>query len=109
MKVNWLGQRQELFPECETELAFLSNLAGFPNVCKLHTVLEDSMCKVIVMQYCENGSLAQILAKRKKFTELEVRCIGSTVLKLVDKLENEYILHRDICLEHLLIDQQGNI
>lgn len=66
-------------------------------------------CVAIVMEYAENGELFEYVQKRQKLPELEARQIMFQILLAVDKMHSVGIVHRDLKLENILLDEQNQI
>ena len=99
-----LLQLQVLLPR---ELAILSKLKNsHPNICQLHYV-EDSPSHVyIVQKLAVNGDLGDYVSARGgRLPEAEGRWAMSQLCSAVDYLHKEGIVHRDIKVENVLVDE----
>lgn len=61
----------------------------------------------IVSEWCEGGSLLDLLQKRKHFDENETRNWGKQIVKGMMYLHEQGLIHRDLKLANLLVDSQG--
>ena len=62
------------------------------------------------MDYCEAGSLADIMHKKKQaFREVELRLILRSILKALTYLHSHKILHRDIKAANILVGDGGAV
>jgi calcium-dependent protein kinase len=59
------------------------------------------------MEYCDGGSLGDLLGKRLYLTETETRKIVRGVLEGVEYLHDHSICHRDIKPDNILFDSAG--
>ena len=76
------------------------------NIVKCHSVevVDDEVW--IVMDYCEAGSLADIMNKKKNgFGERNIRVIMAQILKALAYLHGHKIMHRDIKAANILVNK----
>ncbi|XP_027201267.2 uncharacterized protein LOC113795273 [Dermatophagoides pteronyssinus] len=83
-----------------------------PNILQLFTVLEDSKAVYLIMEICNGGSLAQLIAKQKSQNSirpiLPYKLIGSLLLQICDALDylhRNSIVHRDLNLNNILLQR----
>ena len=72
-------------------------------------VLTDSKCVYLVMPYMAGGELFDILQDKDIFTENQARLYLCQILQAVKFLQQTGVCHRDISLENILADLEGNI
>ncbi len=85
------------------ELSFLSRL-HHPHIMELYDAFEDDKNVSIVTPYAEDGNLYQYVESRQRLDENRALIIFEQVLKALDYLHNKGISHRDIKLEHVVLD-----
>ncbi|XP_027205019.1 AKT serine/threonine protein kinase [Dermatophagoides pteronyssinus] len=68
---------------------------------------EDLLC--FVMEYVNGGELFFHLTHERKFTESRTRFYACQIILALDYLHNRGIIYRDLKLENLLLDNEGNI
>lgn len=81
-----------------------------PNIVRCHSVevVEDAVW--IVMDYCEAGSLADVMSRKKStFSERDIRQIMRQILEALAYLHGLKIMHRDIKAANILAGSDGNI
>ena len=61
------------------------------------------------MDYCEGGSLRQILDYHGPLPEKLIADIASSILKALEYLHNQGISHRDLKGANVLVDSKGNV
>ena len=63
----------------------------------------------IFLEYCENGSLHDLLKKRKNLTEKEVQCYMLQIIIALNYLHSKNIIHRDLKLDNILLGKNMEI
>ena len=64
---------------------------------------EDKNNIYILMEYCPYGSLSNLLKKRKKLEEIEIRFYMFQVLKVLKYFRIQKIIHRDLTLSNIFL------
>ena len=88
---------------------FLLQKVRHTNVIRLLEVYETPKELHMVMEYAGGGDLLQYVKKRKKLSEDEARKIFKQVLFGVAHCHCRSVLHRDVKLDNILLDQNGQI
>ncbi|XP_019325866.1 PREDICTED: NUAK family SNF1-like kinase 2 [Aptenodytes forsteri] len=87
------------------EIEIMSSL-NHPHIIAVHEVFENSSKIVIVMEYASKGDLYDYISERQRLTEQEARHFFRQVVSAV---RWNGIVHRDLKLENILLDANGNI
>ena len=66
-------------------------------------------CVAIVMEFAKNGELFEYVQRRKRIEESEAKKIMFQIFLAVDYLHSNGIVHRDLKLENILMDAEGQI
>lgn len=93
------------------EIYVLANL-DHPNIMRLYEVIDSRTHVHLVMELCEGRNLFHFLKKRKprmRLTEPEAAHIFRQIVSAIDYLHKLMIVHRDLKLDNILINDLGNI
>jgi serine/threonine protein kinase len=80
-----------------------------PNIVDLYHAFSDPHHHYLVMEYCENGSLADLLQRRGSLTLFEVRAMFIQISGAAAYMHGKGIFHRDLIAENVLFDADGNV
>ncbi|XP_054820863.1 CBL-interacting serine/threonine-protein kinase 1-like isoform X2 [Prosopis cineraria] len=90
------------------EIATLK-LLKHPNVVRLHEVLASKTKIYLVLEYVTGGELFDRIASKGRLKEAEGRKLFQQLIDGVSYCHNKGVFHRDLKLENVLVDAQGNI
>ena len=79
------------------------------HICKYEHCFEDTDNVYILMEYCPNGTLLDLLKSRKKLEEIEIRFYMFQVLKVLKYFRIQKIVHRDLTLKNIFLKDNKNI
>ncbi|KTW30765.1 hypothetical protein T552_00477 [Pneumocystis carinii B80] len=80
-----------------------------PSIVKFIDCFEDTTNVYLILELCENKTLMDMLRKRKRFTEPECRFFLLQVLGAVKYMHSRKVIHRDLKLGNLFLDENMNI
>lgn len=80
-----------------------------PFIVRLRYAFQNSEKLYLIMDYYPGGSMFYHLRKSKRFSEERARMYMAQLLLALMHLHEKQIAYRDLKLENILIDQQGNI
>jgi serine/threonine protein kinase len=91
-----------------TELQIHSKLSH-PNIVTFYRAFSFGLSTYVVLELCPNGSLADMLKKRKHMTLPEIRRLVIQVCGAVKYLHHRHIVHRDLKTGNLFLDDKMNV
>ncbi|XP_028786970.1 CBL-interacting serine/threonine-protein kinase 1 isoform X2 [Neltuma alba] len=94
--------------QIKREIATLK-LLKHPNVVRLHEVLASKTNIYMVLEYVAGGELFDRIASKGRLKEAEGRKLFQQLIDGVSYCHNKGVFHRDLKLENVLVDAQGNI
>ena len=99
------NEKYDLFKE---EINILKTI-NHPNIVKLYDYYETNKNIYIIMEYIEGGTLKQYLEKNKIINEAKVKEIIFYILKAIEHLHKNSIIHRDIKLDNIMLENENNL
>ncbi|XP_058497797.1 NUAK family SNF1-like kinase 1 [Solea solea] len=79
------------------------------NIIRFHEVFESRDKIVIVMEYASRGELYDYIQERRRLSETEARGIFRQITSAVHYCHKNGVVHRDLKLENILLDQDFNV
>ncbi|KAI1892892.1 hypothetical protein AGOR_G00138200 [Albula goreensis] len=92
----------------QREIEIISSLKH-PNIIRIHEVFESKDKIVIVMEYASQGELYDYVNERRRLPEAEARNIFRQITSAVHYCHKNGVVHRDLKLENILLDQDFNV
>lgn len=80
-----------------------------PNIVQFIDCFEDDTNVYILLEICPNGSLMDLLKKRKVLTEPEVRYFTTQIVGAIKYMHNRRVIHRDLKLGNIFFDSNYNL
>ncbi|KAM4582809.1 NUAK family SNF1-like kinase 2 [Fundulus diaphanus] len=90
------------------EIEIMSSLCH-PHVITIYEVFENKDKIVIVMEYASQGDLYDYICDKKNLSEREARHFFRQLVSAVHYCHQNGIVHRDLKLENILLDGNGNV
>uniref|UniRef100_A0A671FA83 non-specific serine/threonine protein kinase n=1 Tax=Rhinolophus ferrumequinum TaxID=59479 RepID=A0A671FA83_RHIFE len=90
------------------EIEIMSSL-NHPHIIAIHEVFENSSKIVIVMEYASRGDLYDYISERQQLSERDARHFFRQIVSAVHYCHQNGVVHRDLKLENILLDANGNI
>jgi serine/threonine protein kinase len=79
-----------------------------PNIIKLYGYFQDNNYVYLVQEYASGGSLFEYVNRKGTLDKEEIRRMGFQLLSALCYLQERKVMHRDIKLENILLDQDMN-
>ena len=93
-------QREKSFHTLKT----LDQIGSHPNILKVEPVPNDDGLLIEVSDWTEDGSLADVMASKEKFSEKEATELASDIVSALVRLHQDVVVHRDLRPENILMD-----
>uniref|UniRef100_A0A8C7ZXW9 non-specific serine/threonine protein kinase n=1 Tax=Oryzias sinensis TaxID=183150 RepID=A0A8C7ZXW9_9TELE len=90
------------------EIEIMSSLRH-PHIISIYEVFENKDKIVIVMEYACKGELYDYISERRRLSERETRRFFRQIVSAVHHCHKNGVVHRDLKLENVLLDENGNI
>jgi serine/threonine protein kinase len=91
------------------EVEILKSL-HFPLIADFFDFFETNDCYNLVIEYLPNGTLHDLISKKKKLEEIEAKRLFLQLISVLDYLQNEkQIVHRDLKSKNIMLDKNYNI
>ncbi|XP_077094252.1 NUAK family SNF1-like kinase 2 [Siphateles boraxobius] len=90
------------------EIEIMSSLSH-PHIITIYEVFENKDKIVIVMELGSKGDLYDYMSERQRISESEARVFFRQIVSAVQYCHRNGIVHRDLKLENILLDDNGNI
>ncbi|XP_072238285.1 NUAK family SNF1-like kinase 2 [Leuresthes tenuis] len=90
------------------EIEIMSSLCH-PHIITIYEVFENKDKIVIVMEYASQGDLYDYICDKRNISEREARHFFRQIVSAVHYCHQNGIVHRDLKLENILLDGNGNV
>ncbi|XP_029287145.1 NUAK family SNF1-like kinase 2 [Cottoperca gobio] len=90
------------------EIEIMSSLCH-PHIITIYEVFENKDKIVIVMEYASQGDLYDYICDKRNISEREARNFFRQIVSAVHYCHQNGIVHRDLKLENILLDGNGNV
>ncbi|XP_053572916.1 NUAK family SNF1-like kinase 1 [Bombina bombina] len=90
------------------EIEIMSSLSH-PHIIRIYEVFENKDKIVIIMEYASKGELYDYISERRRLSERETRHFFRQIVSAVHYCHKNGVVHRDLKLENILLDENGNI
>ncbi|KAJ0033622.1 hypothetical protein NQD34_000729 [Periophthalmus magnuspinnatus] len=100
--------KQHQREKMSSEIAIHKSL-NHPNVVGFHGFFEDDDFVFVVLELCRRRSLLELHKRRKAVTEPEARYLMMQLLKGVQYLHNNRIIHRDLKLGNIFLNDDMDL
>lgn len=91
----------------QTELQIHSKMRH-QNIVQFHRAFTFERCTYLVLELCPNGSLMDMVKRRKGLTEPEVRFYSVQIAGAIKYMHAKGIIHRDLKMGNIFLDRNMN-
>ncbi|KAF3769091.1 kinase-like protein [Cryphonectria parasitica EP155] len=91
----------------QTELQIHSKMRH-RNIVQFHRAFTFESCTYLALELCPNGSLMEMVKKRKGLTEAEVRFYTVQIAGAIKYMHDKGIIHRDLKMGNIFLDKYMN-
>jgi len=88
---------------------FILTTLKHKNIIRLYEVIDSPSAIMIVMEYAGGGELLAFVKEKGSLTEVECCDLFQQIVDGVDYCHRAKIIHRDLKLENILMDEEGNV
>ncbi|KAJ3318727.1 Serine/threonine-protein kinase par-1 [Boothiomyces sp. JEL0866] len=99
---------QDYLSDFQKEVLLLMRL-NHPNIIKTYKVIDGTEDIYIIMEYCAGGELADLVKKQKMLSEHHARKLFRQLVSAIQFTHESGVVHRDLKLENILLNEEGNI
>ncbi|KAL6044684.1 hypothetical protein QOT17_000177 [Balamuthia mandrillaris] len=101
-------EKQKIDPERFREIDLMKRLRH-ANVVRMLEVIEAPQKLYIVYEYIDGGELFEYMTEKDHLSEDEARTFWRQLVEAVKYMHDNGIAHRDIKLENIMLNQDGNV
>ncbi|KAF9817703.1 hypothetical protein IEO21_03252 [Rhodonia placenta] len=80
-----------------------------PNIVRFQECFEDDENVYMTLELCHNGSLMDMLRRRRRFTEPESRFFMVQLIGACHYMHTHQVIHRDLKLGNIFLDRNMNV
>ncbi|KAI0941865.1 hypothetical protein AcV7_002434 [Taiwanofungus camphoratus] len=80
-----------------------------PNIVHFEECFEDDENVYMTLELCHNGSLMDMLRRRRRFTEPEARFFMVQLIGACHHMHTHQVIHRDLKLGNIFLDKHMNV
>lgn len=107
IREEWAGTRGALDAALrEIEVA---RRVSHPNVVAIHEMVRTEDGAIVVMEYVEGGSLADVLARERRLPPPRVAAVVDEVLAALESVHDAGIIHGDLKPGNVLLTAEGRV
>ncbi|WWC57830.1 uncharacterized protein I303_100365 [Kwoniella dejecticola CBS 10117] len=87
----------------------LHQMLQHPHIVRFEDCFEDDENVYMILELCENGSMMDLLRRRKRYSEPEARYYLVQLIAACQYMHQMNVIHRDLKLGNLFLDADMNI
>ena len=102
IKKTLITNNKQLFKLFLTEMEVMTKI-NHPNILHLHEYIETQNNYYLVLDYCNNGDVEQMLSKRKRLIEHDAVYFLKQIMNGFQELHRYNVMHRDFKLANIFL------
>ena len=91
------------------EVTIAKSCFSYPFIVHTHYYWQSRRYLYIITDYVENGELLSLWLRIRRFPQIVVQIYVAQVAMVLDYLHSKGIIYRDVKMENILLDENGNI
>jgi len=95
--------------QVKDEVTIAQSCLTYPFIVHTYFYWQSRRYLYIITDYVENGELLSLWLRIRRFPELIVKIYIAQVAMVLDYLHSKGIIYRDVKMENILLDENGNI
>ncbi|CAK7326559.1 unnamed protein product [Dovyalis caffra] len=108
--VKSIDKRLDSFHSFKYEPQILRLLSPHPNIIQLHRLYEDETHLHMVIDFCQNKDLFDLVSNRiGVLSESEARSLFTQLMKAISHCHKNGVIHQDIKPENILLDKRYRV
>lgn len=100
-------QKENLIIRLEEELRILEHVKH-PSIAEIFKIIYQEKLIMVIMEYCPGGEMLQKVIHGPSIRETEIIKYAMQILSALNYLHQRDIMHRDVKLENIVLDQKGD-
>ncbi|CAH1783548.1 unnamed protein product [Owenia fusiformis] len=101
-------QSEQDLQRIRREIDIMTSL-NHPHIIHIYEVFENKEKIIILMEYANGGELYEYINDRHRLKDSDSRRFFRQIVSAVDYCHQHDIVHRDLKLENIVLDSQGNV
>ncbi|OMJ91581.1 hypothetical protein SteCoe_5839 [Stentor coeruleus] len=101
-------QKKKQLKYAISEIKIMKRL-NHPFILKLHYAFQDPKNVYMILEYCPNGDLLNLIQKKGRLDEQTSRFYISEIILALEYLHAKDIIYRDLKPSNILLDKEGHI
>ena len=80
-----------------------------PHIVGFEHFFEDTENVYILLELCQNQTMRELVRRRKRLTEIEIRCYLVQIISALKYIHSKRVIHRDLKIGNIFINQKMEV